>query len=102
VAGIGINTNIRFISRSHQNNGLFGPDQAGYDPALTTSINDNNIPAVTYVDLGLRYSFGSDRRFQIYFNVDNVFDRDPPQPTEGTAYYDTLGRTYKGGMRFRF
>ncbi len=102
VAGIGINTNIRFVSKSNQNNGLFGPDQAGYNPALTTSINDNNVAAATYLDLGLRYNFGSDRRFQVYFNIDNLFDRDPPQPTEGTAYYDTLGRTFKGGARFRF
>lgn len=102
VGGFGVNTNIRLISRSRQNNGLFGPDQAGYDPALVTSINDNNIPAVTYVDLGLRYSFDAEKRFQVYFNVDNLFDRDPPLPAEGTAYYDTLGRTMKGGVRFRF
>ncbi|MEL0252800.1 MAG: hypothetical protein VW935_12760, partial [Novosphingobium sp.] len=71
-------------------------------PALTTSINDNNIAAATYVDLGLRYGFGPDQRYQIYFNVDNLLDRDPPQPSEGTAYYDTFGRTFKGGVRFRF
>ncbi|MEH3105759.1 MAG: TonB-dependent receptor [Sphingomonas fennica] len=102
VAGFGVNTNVRFISNSRQNKGLFGPDQAGYNPALATSINNNNIAAAAYVDLGLRYSFGPDRRFQVYVNVDNLIDRDPPQPTEGTAYYDTLGRTYKGGVRFRF
>lgn len=102
IGGFGVNTNFRYISPSFQNNGTFGPDQAGYNPALTTSINNNRIPAVAYLDMGLRYSFGPDRRFQVYVNVDNVFDRDPPQPTEGTAYYDTLGRTIKGGARFRF
>ena len=102
IGGFGINTNLRFISRSRQNNGLFGPDQAGYNPALATSINDNNVPAVTYVDLGLRYSFGPERRYQVYFNVNNLLDRDPPQPSDGTAYYDTFGRTFKGGVRFRF
>lgn len=102
IGGFGINTNLRFVSKSRQNNGFFGPDQAGYNPALTTSINDNNIAAATYVDLGLRYGFGPDQRYQIYFNVDNLLDRDPPQPSEGTAYYDTFGRTFKGGVRFRF
>jgi len=102
IGGFGVNTNVRFVSRSHQNNGTFDPDQAGYNPALTTSINDNTMPAAAYLDLGLRYNFGPDRRFQVYLNLDNLFDRDPPQPTEGTAYYDTLGRTIKGGARFKF
>ncbi|MBC2653582.1 TonB-dependent receptor domain-containing protein [Novosphingobium aerophilum] len=102
IGGFGINTNVRYISRSRQNNGLFGPDQAGYNPALTTSINDNNIRAAAYVDLGLRYSFGPDRQFQVYFNIDNLLDRDPPLPANGSAYYDLMGRTFKGGVRFKF
>jgi iron complex outermembrane receptor protein len=102
VGGFGINTNLRFVPRSRQNNGLFGPDQAGYNPSLTTSINDNNVPAASYVDVGIRYSFGPDKKYQVYFNVDNLLDRDPPQPSEGSAYYDTFGRTMKGGVRFRF
>lgn len=102
ISGFGFNTNFRYISKSHQNNGLFGPDQAGYDPTLTTSITDNNISAVAYVDLGLRYNFGPDKRFQVYFNVDNLLDRTPPLPANGSAYYDLMGRTYKGGVRFKF
>lgn len=102
IGGFGLNTNFRYVSKSRQNNGLFGPDQAGYDPALTTSITDNNIPAVAYVDLGLRYNFGPDRRYQVYVNVDNLFDKDPPLPANGSAYYDLLGRTYKAGVRFKF
>ncbi|MEJ6011595.1 TonB-dependent receptor domain-containing protein [Novosphingobium aquae] len=102
IGGFGLNTNFRWVSKSHQNNGLFGPDQAGYNTALATSITDNNIPAVAYVDLGLRYNFGPDKRFQVYFNVDNLFDKDPPLPANGSAYYDLMGRTYKGGVRFRF
>lgn len=102
VGGFGFNGNVRFISKSRQNNGQFGPDQAGYNPALTTSISDNNISAAAYVDVGLRYSFGADRRFQVYVNVDNLLDRDPPLPANGSAYYDLLGRTYKGGVRFKF
>lgn len=102
VGGFGLNGNVRYISASHQNNGQFGPDQAGYDPALTTSISNNNISAVAYVDVGLRYSFGPEKRLQVYFNIDNVFDRDPPLPANGSAYYDLMGRTYKGGVRVKF
>ncbi len=102
IGGLGVNANLRYVSPSFQNNGQFGPDQAGYNPAISTSISDNHIAAVAYVDMGLRYSFGPDRRYQVFFNVDNLFDRDPPLPANGTAYYDLLGRTYKGGFRFRF
>jgi len=102
VGGFGFNGNVRYISRSRQNNGQFGPDQVGYDPALATSITDNNISAAAYVDLGFRYSFGPDKRVQVYFNIDNAFDRDPPLPANGSAYYDLMGRTYKGGVRVKF
>jgi outer membrane receptor protein involved in Fe transport len=102
VGGFGFNGNVRYISASHQNNGQFGPDQVGYNPALTTSISDNNISAAAYVDVGFRYSFEPDKRVQVYFNIDNAFDRDPPLPANGSAYYDLMGRTYKGGVRLKF
>ena len=97
----GMNTNIRYVSASHQNNGQFGPDQAGYNPALSTSISDNNIPAVAYVDLGLRYSLGAKKQVTVYFNISNLLDKDPPLPANGSAYYDLMGRTFKGGVRFK-
>jgi outer membrane receptor protein involved in Fe transport len=102
ISGFGINANARWVSKSKQNNGLFGPDDSRYNPAATTSITDNNIPAVAYLDLGVRYAFGADKNFTVYFNVDNVFDKDPPLPANGSAYYDLMGRTYKGGVRFNF
>jgi len=101
VGRFGFNGNFRYVSPSHQNNGLYGPDQAGYNPALATSISNNNIPAVAYVDIGLRYSFGPNKQYMIYFNVNNLLDRDPPLPANGSAYYDLMGRTYKGGVRFK-
>ncbi|MEO8313565.1 MAG: TonB-dependent receptor [Pseudomonadota bacterium] len=102
LASFGMNANVRYISKSKQNNGAFGPDDPGYNPALTTSINNNNIPAVTYVDLGIAYDFGGKKQRELFFNIDNAFDKDPPLPAPGTAYYDNLGRTFKGGVRFSF
>jgi len=95
-----VNANGRFVSRSHQNNGTFGPDQAGYDPTLTTSINNNNVPSMTYFDLGLKYRLGGRIGSELFFNVDNVFDKDPPLPANGSAYYDLMGRAFKVGVRF--
>ena len=102
IGRFGLNANARWVSKSKQNNGLFGPDDPNYNPAATTSISDNDIPAVAYLDLGVRYAFGAEKQFTVYFNVDNVFDKDPPLPANGSAYYDLMGRTYKGGVRFKF
>ena len=99
-----INAQLRYISRSHQNNALIGPDQAGYSPTLFNSINDNVIPAVAYVNLGMSYNLASNnKRAEIYLTVNNLFDRDPPLPAiNNNAYYDLLGRSYRVGVRFGF
>jgi outer membrane receptor protein involved in Fe transport len=97
-----LNGNVRFISAGKQNKGQFGPDEAGYDPTLTTSINNNHVPSVTYLDLGVKYALGKAKQWELFANVDNVFDKDPPPPMNGTAYYDLMGRTYKAGVRFTY
>jgi outer membrane receptor protein involved in Fe transport len=104
VAKFDLNAQIRYISRSHQNNALIGPDQAGYSPALFNSINDNVIPAVTYLNLGVSYDLGlGGTRSELFVTVNNVFDRDPPLPAiNNNAYYDLLGRSYRVGVRFGF
>ena len=102
VGRLGLNANVRFVSKSHVNNGLFGPGEPEYNPALATSINNNTILDAAYLDLGVRYKLGSRENITLYFNVDNVFNRNPPLPATGSAYYDLMGRTYKGGVRFSF
>ena len=103
VGDLGVNGNIRYVSKSRQNNGLLGPDQTGYNAASALSISNNNIPAMTYLDLGLRYDLHiAGGKEQLFFNIDNVFDQSPPLPANGSAYYDLLGRTFKGGVRFTF
>lgn len=104
VGRLGLNAQVRFISRSHQNNALIGPDQAGYRPALFNSINDNVIPAVTYFNFGANLKIGSDKvRSEVYFVLNNAFDKAPPLPAiNNNAYYDLLGRAYRVGLRFGF
>ncbi len=102
VGRVGLNANVRFVSKSNVNNGLFGPGEPEYNPALATSINNNTILDAAYLDLGVRYKLGSSENITVYFNVDNVFNRNPPLPATGSAYYDLMGRTYKGGVRFSF
>jgi len=55
---------------------------------------------MTYFDLGLKYRLGGRIGSELFFNVDNVFDKDPPLPANGSAYYDLMGRAFKVGVRF--
>jgi iron complex outermembrane receptor protein len=75
-------------------------------------ISDNEVPAVWYTDLDLTYklsdagSSGSD----VYFNVTNLFDKDPlwTDSTRGNSWvrqggpYDFLGRRYTLGARYKW
>ncbi len=66
-----------------------------------------------YSDLSISYKFGADNRFETFLTINNLFDKDPPQrlgsgltfygvyPTNYTLY-DTIGRNFQGGVRFRF
>jgi outer membrane receptor protein involved in Fe transport len=96
------NVQLRYISRGHYNNGYIGPDQAGYSPTLPNSINNNVIPSMSYVNLGVSYDFGSRDRRELFINIDNLFDRTPPLPANNNAYYDLMGRTIKAGLRVSF
>lgn len=84
--------------------------QAGSCPDSTNNnptIDYNRMKGAFYVDIGGSYNINEQVRF--YFKVDNLLDRDPeasPQTNTGLdvnpALYDTLGRTYRAGLRFNF
>lgn len=94
----------RFISAGKLNNAWV----EGVD------INKNHVPAVFYTDLSLGFKipeFG--KGTQIYFAVQNLFDRDPPvAPIYGATgflstgtngyLYDVIGRQFRAGVRFKF
>jgi outer membrane receptor protein involved in Fe transport len=70
------------------------------------NINDNTVASATY--LNLSGAFGLTRDLQIFGVVNNALDRDPPivpasfnLPTSA-IYFDTVGRSYRLGMRYRF
>ncbi|MFC5460586.1 TonB-dependent receptor plug domain-containing protein [Massilia niabensis] len=100
---LSVNGQVRYISRSHQNNGFIGPDEAGYSPAAVNSVNNNMVPSYTLVNVGASYDFGGESgRRELYFTVNNLLDRDPPPPANQNAYYDLAGLTLKAGVRFSF
>jgi outer membrane receptor protein involved in Fe transport len=71
------------------------------------TIDRNFMKGAFYVDVGGSYNVTSS--IKTYFKVDNLFDHDPePSPQTNTgldvnpALYDTVGRTYRVGVRFNF
>jgi outer membrane receptor protein involved in Fe transport len=86
-------------------------------PASTTertTYDDISAPAARYFDLAATYKFGADSQYSVFFNVRNVFNKDPAIIAAGpTGYqswtnfpisasqYDIVGRVYSAGFRFK-
>ena len=69
----------------------------------------NKIGDVFYVELAQNVDVNlGGAKFTLFGVVENLFDQDPPLiPSSGTSFgssapYDLIGRTYRGGFRFRF
>jgi iron complex outermembrane receptor protein len=75
-------------------------------------IDDNTISGRNYVDMSLSYSVidTATKRVQLFFNVKNLLDQDPPvapssfqTPSQTNAVlYDVIGRQFTTGVRFKF
>ena len=72
-------------------------------------INNNTIPARLYTNLSIAKSIGQDRKFEIQLTINNLFDVDPPAVPSTTfflptnpAFYDTVGRDFRVGVKMRF
>lgn len=97
----------RFISAGKYDATLLGPEDAGYVNTAANAWSTNRVASRFYLDLNLRYTIVSNgaRRAQLFFGVQNVFDRDPPlAPSNAIAtnpiFFDTFGRRFTGGIRF--
>jgi outer membrane receptor protein involved in Fe transport len=69
-----------------------------YDHQLTSLIN-NSIAARTYFDLGGQVKV---KQFELFANVDNLFNVNAPLITTGSAYYDIVGTYVTMGARVKF
>ncbi|MBX7197814.1 MAG: TonB-dependent receptor [Rhodospirillaceae bacterium] len=81
-------------------------------PAGLTTYDSGYVPKYYLNDFSIAYALFRDgaRSAEVYLNVDNVFDRDPPPvAVSGVAYspmtepgiYDVYGRSFRLGVRFR-
>jgi outer membrane receptor protein involved in Fe transport len=73
-----------------------------YDRNLV--ITNNRVPAYTYVDLqlGAKIPTSGGPEMEIYANVSNLFDKDPPIGSLFSPFYDTVGRFITVGARVKF
>ena len=70
----------------------------------TIKIVNNDIDAYTYFDLGVTADmtrFGANG-VELYANATNLFDKDPPEGSLFSPYYDVIGRYVTVGARYRF
>jgi iron complex outermembrane receptor protein len=75
--------------------------------AAHPTVYDNHVPSTTYVDFGATYALAKES--MLYFKIDNLLDRAPvliPQTNSSLALnpsvYDSIGRTYRAGLRMSF
>lgn len=74
-------------------------------------VDQNDVGAMFYTDLTLTYKFEAVGRDEIYLSINNLMNQDPPpvplpptnfiRPTN-RAVYESLGRFFNLGLRFRF
>lgn len=97
------NVQMRYYSPVKYATTVIGPDDRNYDPANSLSINRNVWPAAVTWNLHLAYDLIQEpdgRDLQVYLNVDNVLDKDPPIIWSFVSNYDVVGRFFKVGVRY--
>ena len=73
------------------------------------TIDDNSISSIFYTDMTASYTLDGARDWELFLNVTNLFDREPPPVADtvgrtgtnefNTALHDVLGRRFVAGFR---
>jgi iron complex outermembrane recepter protein len=76
---------------------------------VTPTVTSNHIAGAFYLDATFSYHFDVPGHEELFFNVTNIANRNPPILPGGSVYepvsfgmYDLLGRVYRAGVRFSF
>ncbi|GAM05021.1 TonB-dependent receptor [Novosphingobium sp. MBES04] len=77
---------------------------AGYWDRTRPTLTNNDYAAFMYFDLNLsqKVAVAGGKSLEIYGNVANLFDKDPPIYSTFTPYYDVIGRYMTIGARLEF
>ncbi|WP_229223758.1 TonB-dependent receptor domain-containing protein [Duganella sp. sic0402] len=105
---LGLNLSERWIGAGVFNNEYIEcQTNCPLPTAAHPTIYDNHMPGAVYVDFGGNYNFS--KQVTAYFKIDNLADRAPvlvPQTNLSLglnpAVYDSVGRTYRVGVRMNF
>ncbi len=94
---------LRYLAGTPPSAFNIGPDDPNYSPSNPLSINRAVWPAAITWNLALSYDVlqepnGED--LQVYFNVDNLLNKDPPIIWWYVSNYDVVGRYFKIGLRY--
>jgi outer membrane receptor protein involved in Fe transport len=98
----------RYIPRGVYDKTLVGPQDAGYDPQLPNSIDDNRVGGRFYTNVGFQFRVPHrTHAFEFYGAIQNLFDKDPPiAPWNGIGtngvMFDTIGRSFRVGARLKY
>jgi outer membrane receptor protein involved in Fe transport len=107
-----VNLTTRYVGGGKVNVLYFDPSDSGYQGTTQlNSVNTNHIGSATYFNLNGSISFDADRKVEAFWQINNLLDRLPPviptspvgvqsSPSSAT-YYDTIGRSYKVGVRLK-
>jgi iron complex outermembrane recepter protein len=96
----------RFIGSGLYDAQRIGPDDPSYATTLPNSINNNRVSSRLYFNWFGSVFLDEQRRFELFSSVSNLLDKDPPAAPEtqfwtNPVYFDTLGRSFRMGVRVK-
>jgi outer membrane receptor protein involved in Fe transport len=111
----GLSVQVRYIDSGLYNPLWLDPSDPRYASALTSAtlgpftVNDNTIDSATYTTLSGRYRLPmrSERSWELFVAINNLFDKNPPLAPDGayptnTVFFDQIGRSFRVGIRADF
>lgn len=102
---LSITAHGHYIDGGYYDTTLVGPQDPGYSPFLSNSINTNRIGSAFYLDLLTSYDLirTDSTDMQFYAGVTNLTDKNPPLSPgrSNNVFFDPVGRSYKFGIRVK-
>ena len=98
----------RYIPKGTFDVTLVGPEDEGFAPSLPNSVATNRVDDRLYINMVGNYDFNlGGGEMTVFAGVTNLFDTAPPlAPSSGIytnpIWFDTIGRTYRAGLRVRY
>jgi outer membrane receptor protein involved in Fe transport len=99
----------RFIDKGVYDGQRIGPEQPNYATTLLNSIDNNSVASRFYLNLfgSYRLSGTSGRGPEVFAAINNLLNTAPPAAPEtqfytNPVYFDTVGRYYRVGLRYKY